>query len=34
MIWPSGIKYEGYFKNGLLHGNGLLTLGDGSLYNG
>jgi len=34
MIWEDNRKYEGQFKNDMLHGKGEMTWPDGRKYNG
>jgi hypothetical protein len=34
MIYPDGRKYSGDFQNGIIEGQGTLTLPDGTRYTG
>lgn len=34
LVWPSGTRYAGTFKDGKKHGRGVLTLSNGSVING
>lgn len=34
ITWFDGSKYEGYFKNNLLHGRGRLIHSNGEIYEG
>lgn len=33
-MWPDGSIYEGEYKDGMKHGNGILRWADGSSYEG